>query len=187
VFIAVAAAGTDVGGLITGEGNVIAHNDGDGVLIGSDVDFGPAGSGNSVRGNSIFANGESGIDLGPDDGVTANDLHDPDAGSNNLLNKPTLTSAFLLGDVLLISGVLNTELGKSVRIEFFGTPTLNAAGQAEGKTFLGFVQVSTSTANTVFFSTFIQTQKVKAGDFLTASATDELGNTSEFSLGLAIV
>jgi hypothetical protein len=140
-----------------------------------------------VQGNSIFANGESGIDLGADDGVTANDANDPDTGPNDLLNKPVLTGAFLVGDVLLIGGTINTELGKTLLIELFSTPTLNAAGQAEGKTFLGFVLVTTSASNTVGFSTFLQTTKAKLGDLITATATDQLGNTSEFSLSVTIV
>jgi hypothetical protein len=170
------------------EGNVIAHNADDGVLIGSNATIPtPAGNRNSVLGNSIFANGNLGIDLGPDDGVTTNDSNDPDAGPNDLLNKPVLTGAFLLGDVLLLSGTINTELSKTLRIELFSTPTLNAAGQAEGKTFLGFIETDTDASNTVAFSTFLQTTKVKVGDFLTATATDQNGNTSEFSIGLAIV
>jgi hypothetical protein len=188
VLIVESAADNAIGGAFTGAGNVIAHNGEDGVLIGNNSDFPtPAGSGNSVQGNSIFANGESGIDLGSDNGATANDNNDPDTGPNDLLNKPVLTGAFLLGDVLLISGTINTELSKTLRIELFSTPTLNAAGQAEGKTFLGFVEVNTDASNTVGFSTFIQTQKVKLGDLITATATDEFGNTSEFSIGLAIV
>jgi titin len=188
VFIAQSAANNSIGGTAAGAGNVIAHNGGDGVLIGGNASFPtPAGTGNSVQGNSIFANGESGIDLGADDGVTANDANDPDTGPNDLLNKPVLTGAFLVGDVLLIGGTINTELGKTLLIELFSTPTLNAAGQAEGKTFLGFVTVTTSASNTVGFSTFLQTTKAKLGDLITATATDELGNTSEFSLGVTVV
>lgn len=87
-----------------------------------------------------------------------------------MLNKPVLTTAFLV----LISGILNTELGKSLRIEFYSPPTLNVAGNAEGQNFLGAVQVNTATANTVVFSTFLQTTKAAKGSFM--------GNTSEFSL-----
>jgi hypothetical protein len=187
VFIAAAAASNSIGGSEAGAGNIIAHNGGDGVLIGSSGGFAAAGNGNSVLGNSIFANGESGIDLGADDGVTANDASDIDSGPNDLLNRPVLTGAFLVGDVLLIGGTLNTELGKTLLIELFSTPTLNAAGQAEGKTFLGFVLVTTSASNTVGFSTFLQTTKAKLGDLITATATDQLGNTSEFSLSVTIV
>ena len=56
----------------TAGGNRIAHNDGDGVLV-----FGGLAVGNSVLSNSMFSNGELGIDLsgGTQDafGVTAND------------------------------------------------------------------------------------------------------------------
>jgi hypothetical protein len=186
VFVAELAAGNAVGGTAPGAGNVIANNGGDGVLIGSKPGFTAAGAGNSVQGNSIFANGDLGIDLGPDDGLTLNDANDIDSGPNNLLNKPVLTDAFLVGDVLLVSGTINTELGKSLRIELFSSPAASA-GQAEGQTFLGFVQVSTAAANTVVFSTFIQNGLLRPGQFITATATDELGNTSEFSLAVAVV
>src|SRR5205814_2162731 len=68
------------GGTAAGEANRIVYNGGAGVYIES-------GTGNTIRGNSIYANTGLGIDLAPP-GVTPNDLRDPDSGANNLLNYP---------------------------------------------------------------------------------------------------
>ncbi len=45
------------------------------------------------------------IDLGPNDGVTLNDLNDADTGPNNLLNAPVLSFASAIGDSLLLRGI----------------------------------------------------------------------------------
>ena len=70
------ASGNLIGGTAPGAGNVIAGNATDGVRVGDAVTIN-----NSIRVNSIYANGELGIDLG-NDGVTANDAADADAGPN---------------------------------------------------------------------------------------------------------
>lgn len=66
--------------------NVIAYNEESGVLV---VD---ASTGNTISGNSIFSNGELGIDLAGD-GVTPNDSLDADSGPNDLTNVPVIASA----------------------------------------------------------------------------------------------
>ena len=100
----------------------------------------------------------------------------------NLLNTPMLTSAFLSGTSLVLSGFINTEQNQVLRIEFF----TNSAGN-QGQTFLGFATVSTGANNTIVFSTTLTVPlSVLAGQKITATATDELNNTSEFSIPLTI-
>ena len=71
-------------GAVGGDVNVISGNGGDGVTV-------TTGQDNAVVNNSIYDNGDLGIDL-VDDGPTANDgLGDPDAGPNQQQNHPTIT------------------------------------------------------------------------------------------------
>ena len=185
VFVADAAANNSIGGTATGAGNAIAHNGGDGVLIGSDAGLGvttAAGSGNSVQGNRIFSNAGQDIDLGANDGPTANDTNDPDTGPNDLLNTPVLTNAFLSANSLLIMGSINTLTSSELRIEFFASPPSGL-----GQTFLGFLNVDMGGDNTLVFTKVLTVPaSVLKGHKLTATITDDLGNTSEFSLELTI-
>jgi hypothetical protein len=80
------ASGNVIGGTEPGAGNVIAHNQRAGVHLSGDATLG-----NTVRGNSIFANGGLGIDLMPV-GVTPNDKLDFDTGANDLQNYPMLVA-----------------------------------------------------------------------------------------------
>src|SRR5262249_6870894 len=141
VFITDKAAGNMIGGAAAGAGNLITNSGQDGVLIGSDPGIGQvslAGSGNSVLRNRIFNNGGQGIDLGPNNGLGAgNDLNDTDSGPNDLLNFPALNSAKLQNGVLFLNGSLNTEIGKTLRIEVFVSPSADANGYGEGKRYLG--------------------------------------------------
>jgi len=185
VFVMDGAANNRIGGTLAGAGNTIAHNGGDGVLIGSDPANGfndAAGSGNSVQDNRIFSNAGQGIDLGANDGPTPNDPDDADTGPNGLLNNPVLTSAFLDGANLILTGFINTNFFTAWRIEFFASPP-----SGQGQTFLGALNGNMDDSNEVSFATVLKVPAtVLAGHKLTATMTDELGNTSEFSIPLTI-
>ena len=71
-----------VGGVAPGEGNVIAFSGIVGVVM-----LGIGAAGNTIRGNSIYANGGLGIDL-ESDGVDPNDAGDTDTGPNGIQNFP---------------------------------------------------------------------------------------------------
>jgi hypothetical protein len=179
VFIGGDASNNRIGGTAAGTGNVIARNTGAGVAVFS-------GTGNSILGNRIFENGGRGIDLGSD-GVTLNDLDDADTGPNDLLNFPVLTIARLIPAGLRIAGEINTGPDKTLRIEFFVSPAADSSGFGEGRRFLGFVTVQTTAADTTpTFTVVLPSFGVAAGQVITATATDELGNTSEFSEAVAL-
>jgi hypothetical protein len=174
-----------------GEGNTIANNTGDGVLIsGRDGTFGDEAfhnDGNQVRGNSIFANGGLGIDLGEDnrdedddgDGVTPNDSIDQDTGNNSLQNFPLL-SAVTPGASTTVSGSLNSQPYTTYTIDFYEAGACDASGNGEGSPHIGSTQVTTDGAGNAAW-THTVSPTVAPGGLVTATATDPAGNTSELS------
>ena len=164
-----------IGGVEPGAGNTIMFNRGDGVQISS-------GTGNSVRGNSIFANGSTpfhlGIDLGPD-GVTPNDAGDADTGANDLQNFPVLTSAMRGTNNATLGGTLNSTPSTSFVVDFFSSSSAHASGFGEGASYLGSATVTTD-ANGNAPIAFTSAAPVAAGSVFTATATGPNG-TSEFS------
>jgi hypothetical protein len=172
VLIASEASNNTVGGASSGAANTIAFNGSvfqDGVRIGGAV----AGTGNSILRNSIFSNADLGIDLG-DNGVTPNDIGDPDTGANNLQNFPVLTSAKSSRRGTTIKGTLNSTASTTFTIQFFSGPAMDL----EGKRFMGQKSVTTDASGNASFT--FKTKKKAAGE-ATATATDAGGNTSEFS------
>jgi uncharacterized repeat protein (TIGR01451 family) len=164
------------------EPNTIAFNTGAGVSFRAFL--GQVSRQNSIRYNSIFSNGGLGIDLG-NDGVTPNDAGDGDTGLfNDLQNFPVLSSAQFSGTTVTIGGTLNSKPSSNYVVQFFQNTTCDPSGNGEGQTFLGETNVTTDASGLATFnSTFTGT----AGGFVTATATDASGNTSEFSACAAVV
>ncbi|MFV2066546.1 MAG: beta strand repeat-containing protein [Pirellulales bacterium] len=181
VLIDAGAADTTIGGTAVGAGNVIAFNRGVGVRLSS-----AAGTGNAIRGNSIFDNVALGIDLvgGSEDafGVTANDPLDVDGSPNNFQNFPVLTEAFA-GAVTHVVGTLNSTPNTPFELDFFASRSADPSGFGEGQGYLGSAVVTTdASGDAAFVETF--SAVTVDGDFITATATDPSGNTSEFSAAL---
>lgn len=134
------------------------------------------GTGTELLGNSIFGNTGLGMDLG-NDGVTQNDAGDIDAGPNNLQNFPVITNLTPNNGSLTIDGTLNSTPNTTFHINFFANTACNPSGFGEGETFLGFTDVTTdSNGDTSFSITFLSSATI-----ITATATDPLDNSSEFS------
>lgn len=162
--------GNQIGGLAAGDSNIIAYNGSNGLQV-------LEGVGNRIRGNSIYSNNALGIDL-DNDGVTSNDPLDPDTGGNLLQNFPTLTSASVGGGVS-VAGTINTTPSTAITIDVYGSATCDPSGYGEGASHLGVINVTTNGSGDAPFAT---TFPVSPGGFwLTATATDPAGNTSEFS------
>ena len=168
--------GSVVGGINGGQANVVAHNGGAGIVVSN----GPGtATGNSIRGNQIHDNGGLGIDLG-NDGVTVNDPGDTDAGPNNLQNFPTLAGAAINGSSTEITGTLSTADGHYV-VDFYDSSTCDPSGNGEGASWIGWADVNVANhTGSIDTGTGI-TAPVSAGDAITATATDDSGNSSEFS------
>src|SRR5262249_40949164 len=75
--------------------------------------------------------------------------------------------------------------GSQFRIEFFSSPAPPPGQTAQGRTFLGFTNVTTGPAADVVFS-FSPASALTLGQAITATATDAAGNTSEFSAPVTV-
>jgi hypothetical protein len=167
-----------IGGLGSGDGNIIAFNTGAGVSL---VGIGAA----SILSNSIFSNGGLGIDIGAD-GVTPNDPCDTDGEflANEVQNYPDLTSASIASGSIRIQGSLNSTPNTAFRLQFFSNSSCDPSGFGEGKTLIGTMTVTTGSNCRVNFSFAFPT--VDSGQFITATATSPTNETSEFSNCIAL-
>ena len=167
-----------IGGTTAGAGNTIAFSSG----IGVDVDA-TAGTGNAIRLNSIFSNTGLGIDLGGD-GVTLNDSAGH-TGPNDYENFPVITAVNSAGGVTTVTGSLSSTADTTFAVDFYTLSSINASGYGEGRYVLGSTSVMTDvTGNADFVFQF----PTPAGGarFVTGTATDPGGNTSEFSQAFGV-
>jgi titin len=167
-----------IGGASPGAGNVIAFAP---VLNGiyyAGIRIRDGATNNLISGNSIFANGGLGIDLGVYL-VTANDNCDADSGANMLQNFPVLTEA-VSGNGAGVRGTLNSRPNQAFLLQFFANAACDSLGYGEGRTYLGQQTVVTGNDCTTSFVASLPGW-VPAGYVITATATDIANNTSEFS------
>ena len=153
----------------SGAANVIAGN----TLAGLTVNN--VGVRNRISQNVIKTNGALGIDLG-NDGLTPNDNGDPDGGGNTQLNFPVLSGATSsAGPQTTVNVDISTFAVGNYTVEFFASVTCDASGHGEGERFVGSRVIVQPGAGNVTLD-----ELVPEGQFLTATATDAAGNTSEF-------
>ena len=173
------ATSNQIGGTVAGAGNLIEFNTGVGIKIGNS----PADTAtvdNSVLGNSIYSNGgATGIDLASD-GITANGAN-LRSFPNDGQNYPVLTAASDSG----IFGTLDSTATTTFRIEVFVSPS-GAIGGRNGQTFIGFFNVTTNSSGHAALN-FTAPGTLPIGSVITATATNPLNDTSEFSAPQTIV
>lgn len=179
VEISGGAANNTIGGVVAGAANTIGFNSSDGVAV-----IGNSSTGNRIQRNSIRSNGDLGIDLN-DDGLTGNDPGDADGGPNLLQNRPEFFSnATLLGNSIALTYRINSAVANAtypLTVEFF----IADGSNLEGRTFLStdtYVAANAQNDKAVV----IPAPAVFTNQFIVATATDAAGNTSEFSLPIAI-
>ncbi len=175
VAIGGGASGNSIGGTVSGAGNVIAYNTKAGI---GETD---QSLNDSFRGNSIFANGALGIDLG-DDGVTPNHATGTPVGPNNFQDYPVL-SLVIAGSQTRIVGTLADAFGP-YQLDFYANTQSDPSGFGQGQVYLGSVTVAFGQTNGFDLTLPAATQ---IGQFITATATSFYGSTSEFSGDLAPV
>jgi hypothetical protein len=160
-----------IGGTTPGAANVIAYSAQRGITV-----WGNAAVRNSLRGNSIFGNGQLGIDLvaaGELPGsVTPNDSLDPDAGPNGLQNTPVITSVTVVPGSITVAGVLRSVPAETFVIDFYSTAAPDPSGFGEGEVYLGSTTVTTSfLGGTRTFRVTLPVAGDLAGQFVTATAS----------------
>ncbi len=171
-----------IGGVLPGEGNVIASNSRYGIRVE------PGAQQATIRGNSMYSNTGLGIDLSVD-GVTANDGALTVGAANQLVDSPVLTSVSLSGSTLTISGYVGSAAGQA--------PFANAlvdvyvadgdgTGFGEGQTYLGTVTASTSSGTFSATVTVPSGVTISSSTRFTATATLPTGETSEFGANVAL-
>jgi len=172
----VAEASTNViGGELTGQANIIAFNDSNGVTVVSNA------VADAILGNSIFSNAVLGIELGTS-GVTSNlPFGTVSSGPNNFQNYPLLTSAVCSNSGLVIQGSITSSVTSTpAHIEFFANDACDPSGFGQGQVFIGTADVTTDLSGGASFSVPFTSSSL-VGEFVTATASDSSSNTSEFS------
>ncbi|MBN1678660.1 MAG: hypothetical protein JW966_00115 [Anaerolineae bacterium] len=165
IVIALGATDNLIGGDAPGAGNIIAFNHSYGINVtGTDTVR------NTVRGNSIHSNDNLGISL---------DHLEVGLTGNNGQPAPVLSQA----DAHQVSGTVTSAPDTDVVLEFFSSAECDPSGYGEGETVQPVVEPTTVTTDSngdaAFTFTFVNT--IPFGHVITATVTDSVGNTSEFS------
>jgi hypothetical protein len=132
---------------------------------------------NSIVSNSIYGNRGGGIVLLP--------------GANRSQVAPTLSSARRSGGRITVSGSMAGVRGDVFRIQFFSNLPGDAtsASQVQGRTLVGFIDVTLTGRTTAISATFSGTG-ITANSWISATATRLVGgvpsNTSQFSPGVRV-
>ena len=156
--------------------NTIANHTQTGVLVGEFTD------GNEIFDNNFFGNAQ-GIDLSlagnNPDGLTPNDIGDADPGGNNLQNFPEniiATSASGTLDLTFTLSSATTATTYPVLVDVYLSD-----GNRQGTQLVASVTATTSGTTTVSTSA-----SVAVGATIVTTATDAVGNTSEFSQDVTV-
>jgi uncharacterized repeat protein (TIGR01451 family) len=169
-----------IGGTVAGAGNTIDFN-GAG-KSGSGVQLVGSPTGDAILTNSIYDNAVLGINLG--DGPTAN--HQPGTpGPNNYQNYPVLIGAQSDGASTTVQGKLNAAPNTNYLIQFFCSATASSSGFGQGQTLIGACNAQTTDTGLATFLFPASTGTIP-GQFVSATATDPAGNTSEFALDVPV-
>ncbi|MFK8021832.1 MAG: PKD domain-containing protein [Pseudomonadales bacterium] len=160
------ASNNTIGGTVAGAANTIAFNPGSGVKI-----FGVSSVGNSIQRNEIYDNDVRGIEL---EFPTNSNAIAPILSLSEVDGSSTLSVSGTYSDVSLA--------GQAITLEYFSNPI---AGN-EGRTYLDSDTITLDgSGNQTIASNFVA--NVTPGEFVTVTATDSAGNTSEFSNSQQIV
>lgn len=167
-----------------GPDNIIAYNGRSGVMVFEHPNNNSNADGNQITQNSIYDNGLVdpgflGIDLG-DNGVTLNDLGDPDIGPNEELNFPVITSTSYSSGQTTIRGTVNIDTDPKLSVVEVFKAKPDPTNYGEGETYLDSTNPDASGNWNVVVS------GLNIGDSITATTTDMNLNTSEFCENVSV-
>lgn len=171
------ASGVTVVGALIGVGRdgSAVPNTGDGIAVVNSTNPNTGvvtvGTRNRFTRNSISFNGGDGISL--------------DTGANRDQPAPALTAVVPGATTAQVSGTLTAAANTAYTVEVFADAPVSG-GTAQGKTFLGTATVTTDALGVATFTFTVDLPPVDA-TAVTATATDPLGNTSEFSAAFPLV
>ena len=157
--------------------NIIAFNGGAGVRIDDD---GPV----TVQRNQIFSNTGLGIDLGGA-GVTPNDGGTPpdaDSGPNGLQNFPVINEAAQSNPTTVnVAFDFGSTPSTLFRFDYYRSDAPDGSGNGEGAVWVKTHSVSTTAAGSLALSQEFTLAELPFGSWVTVTATNPQGETSEFS------
>lgn len=157
-------------------GNTISDNGGDGVAVWEHWVDAVNADNNHITMNNIYNNIGLGIDL-QNNGVTPNDVGDPDEGPNIYLNRPIIDSAIYTATSTTVYGTIDIDSDPTLAIpEIFYVSVADPSGTGEGDQFLGFSNTPDAAGKWTF-----TTSSLNAGDLISATVSDYQHNSSEFS------
>lgn len=166
-----------IGGTNQGEGNVVAYNRSNGITLSTQN----ANITCPILGNSIYGNTGLGISLA---GFVLNDLGDADTGANDQQNFPVITTASNDGTNTTVVGTFNSKANLTYRLEFYSNTVLGPTGYGQGENFLGATTVTTDGSGNASFN--VSFPQLSDGLWVSSTATDPNGNTSEFAASVQI-
>jgi parallel beta-helix repeat protein len=179
--VGVSVNGIGIAANVSIVGNTISGNGGDGVFLQSNQV--------EVKGNHIVDNGTNGVEVTNSgwDTIQGNSISGNGGlgillvqGNNNSITAPVLTSWKAEGSGgAVIEGQLTPPAGAPsglYTLEFFAN---TSSSNPQGEQFLGSIQVKASGGATTTFSFTVPS--AFSNDSITATVTDPIGDTSEFS------
>ncbi len=168
--------GPDPGAGLPDAGNVIAFNGGHGVYAGFST-------GNTIRGNAVFNNAESGLVVGINDTLSS---YAEERSLSLLDGVPVLTSAVFDCKGTILFGTLKGTPLTRYELDFFANDVLQPSGFGGAQQVLESTTVITDASGMAAFRHRLEFA-VPTGQWITATATDPDGNTSPLSRGVPVV
>lgn len=168
-----------IGGGTSGSSNTIGLN-----LQGVAV----AGVQNKISGNVMFGN-NLGIDLGPDNRNDRNDRNDADSGPNNYQNYPVLYNANFQDSYLNLDYKLDSDISYStypITMEVFISDGNRQGHEYLGEFILNDFEYPKGNKSISAQVELVAGNTLSSGDKIVITATDALGNTSEFSEEISV-